>query len=684
LIQILEYFTLNKNIIFLRLFFLAAFLIIVVSSCNPTKYIPKDETLLDENHIIINNDSIRKSDILPFIKQKPNKRIFGVRFHLGLYDLSNIKKERWPHAWLRNIGEEPVIFDPYATAKTKDQIKTYLSSKGYFDGQVMETIMTVNRKSKVYYNIDVKPAYSIRNLVYEIADSGLSKIVYFDSINCLIIRGRPYDENILTAERARLERSIRDFGFYSFSGDNIYFRIDSTNGDRQVDIYYGVKKFLKFDQNNNQVFVPNAQYKVRNIYIYPDYIPKDVLAGGETYQHSLDTVEYKGFYFITNLKRQTIKYDVIIQALYLKPGAPFNVTNTERSQVHLMSFRTYRLVNIRYNEPERSQLQAEDVKVLDCIIQLTPMSPQSFSVELEGTNSGGNLGGALNFVYQNKNLLHGAEQFNLKLKGAYETFSRSSSGFTSSQEYGVETSLRLPRFLVPFLGKEGFTKNFNPTTIIQTAYNYQDLPVYTRTVANATFGYSWKDGDFRTHIINPLQLNLVKIPFIDRVYKDSVIQKSTYLINSYKDVLITGGNYSFIYNNQKLKKARDNWFIRFNFETAGNMLNLLKKLSNSDTITDPISKTSHYNILGQPFAQFLRTDIDIRYNRIINDISSIVYRGFFGIGVPYKNSLAMPFEKQYFEGGANGIRGWQVRSLGPGSYYPPSSTYVNQTGDIKL
>jgi outer membrane protein assembly factor BamA len=682
--QILKYFILNKNIISIKLFLLQVLVIIVVSSCNPTKYIPKDETLLDENHIIINTANIKRSEILPFIKQKPNKRIFGVRFHLGLYDLSNIKKERWPHNWLRNIGEEPVVFDSYATLKSKDQIKTYLASKGYFDGQVNDTIMTAKRKSRVYYNIDVNSPYTIRNLSYEIADTGLIKIIEFDSVNCLIERGKPYDADILQAERARLERSIRDMGFYSFSGENIYFNIDSTIGNRQVDILYGIKLFLKYDSNNNPVLVPNDQYTIRKIYIYPDFIPKEVLAGGDAYQRSLDTVEYKGYYFITNLKKQTIKYDVIIQALYLKPDATFNVTNTERSQTHLMAFKTYRLVNIRYYEPEKVQFQPDGTRSLDCIIQLTPMSPQSFSVELEGTNSGGNLGGALNFIYQNKNLLQGAEQFNLKLKGAYETFSQSRTGLTSSQEYGIESSLRLPQFLFPFLEKELFIKKYNPTTIIQTAYNYQNLPVYTRTVANATFGYIWKDGEFRTHMVNPLQLNLVKIPFIEHNYDSAVIQQSTYLKNSYKDVLIAGGSYSLIYNNQKLKKARDNWFVRFNLEAAGNLLYAIKKASRSGMITDSITGMSHYSILGQPFAQFVRADIDIRYHRIINDVSSMVYRGFFGIGVPYKNSVAMPFEKQYFEGGANGIRGWQVRSLGPGSYNPPPSTYVNQTGDIKL
>jgi outer membrane protein assembly factor BamA len=678
----LEYFTSNKNIKFLKLILFPAIFILVVSSCNPTKYVPKDESLLIENHVIINNDSVKKSEILPYIKQKPNKKIFGVRFHLGLYDLSNIKKDRWPHNWLRKIGEEPVIFDPFSTAKSKDQIKSYISSKGYFDGKVTETIETAHRKSKVYYNIDLKSTYTIRNLYYDIADTGLTKIVMFDTINCLIVRGKPYDATILQAERARLERNIRDMGFYNFSGENIFFNIDSTIGNRQVNIYYGVKKFLKFDSDNNPVLVPHSPYTVRNIYIYPDYFPKDVIAGGDEFQSSLDTIDYKGYFFITNLKRPNIKYELIIQALYVKPGNPFNVTNAERSQTHLMSFKTYRLVNIRYNELDESLSLPGEIRVLDCIIQLTPMSPQSFTVELEGTNSGGNLGGAINFLYQNKNLLHGAEQFNLKLKGAYEAFSQSKTGIMSTQQYGVETSLRLPGFFLPFIKMERFVKKYSPSTSIQAAYNYQNLPVYNRTVANATFGYLWKAGDYQTHIVNPFQLNLVRITYIDSLYNANVIQKSSYLINSYKDVLILGSTYSFIFDNQKLKKSKNNWLVRLNVEAAGNLLQVFKKLTNSKVISD--SLFNHYNIFGQPFAQFVRTDIDIRYHRIINDVSSLVYRGFFGIGIPYKNSLAMPFERQYFEGGANGIRAWQVRSLGPGSYAPPETKYINQTGDIKL
>jgi hypothetical protein len=651
-------------------------LILIVSSCNPTKYIPQDETLLDENHVIINKEGIRKSEIEPYIKQHPNKRIFGARFHLGLYNLSNLDKEKWPHSWLREIGEEPVVFDPYATAKSTEQIKSYVASKGFFDSDVMETIETANKKSKVYYNVDLKSPYTIRNLYYEIEDTTIRNYLYFDSINCLIERGKAYDVAVLTAERSRFERFIKNCGFYAFSGDHISFRVDSTIGNRQVNIYYGIKKFQKIDEFNRATQVLHSVYWVRNVYIFPDFVPKDALEGGDLYLKSLDTVYYKGYYFISTAEKPPIKYDLILQTLYVKPGAIYNVTNTEQTQSHLLSLKTFRLVNVFYREVNEAPENRIKDLTLDCNIQLTLLKQQSYKVDLEGTNSAGYIGGALNLIYQHKNLFHGAELFNLKLKGAFEGVKQQDT-LRSVQEYGIETSLRFPRFLLPFLEKESFIKKYNPTTTLLAAWNYQNMPYYERTIANATFGYNWNGKNYTSHIVNPVQMNLVNLLWIDPGWK-AWLDSSSYLASSYSDVLILGGGYSYIFNNQKIQKSKDYWFVRVNAETSGNMLGLVSKMAK-------LEKTGgSYNIFKQPYAQYVRVDMDARYNIIINDVSSMVYRTFIGAGIPYGNSKAIPFEKQYFGGGANGIRAWQVRTLGPGSYVPLDSGFLNQTADIKI
>jgi outer membrane protein assembly factor BamA len=667
----------NKNRSSLRYYIPFVSLFFFLSSCNPTKYIPEGETLLNNNHILVNREDIEKQDLAPYIKQLPNKRIFGARFHLGLYNLSDLSKEKWPHKWLREIGEEPVIYDPYSTTKSKDQIKSFIASKGYFDGLVEDTVKTEKQKSDVYYNVKLKPAYTIHNLIYEVADTNLQKLCFSDSVNCLIVRGKSYDVEILQQELKRFERYIKNRGFYGFSGDNIHFRVDSTIGNRQVDIYYTLRKFQEVDAFNRIKEVSHSIYKVRDIYIYPDFVPKEALEGGDEYFQTLDTVNYKGYYFVSPRTDSEIKYDVILQSLYLKPDAFYNVNDTEESQSHLLAMALYRLVNINFIEVGLDEDPDDLLKILDCNIQLTLLSKQSYKVELEGTNSAGNLGGAVNLIYQNRNLLHGGELFNMKLKAAYEAIAQDNRNIRSSQEYGIESSLKLPQFLLPFIEKEKFVKKYNPTTTILAAYNYQDIPSYTRTMANATFGYNWHAGNYQQHVVNPLQANYVNLRSIDSAYA-AEIESSSYLAYAYKDVLILGGSYSYIFNNQSIQKSRDYWFLRINAEASGNLLSAVKKITGAEKVD------SSYNFLGQPYAQYIRSDIDLRYNYFINDAASVVYRGFFGLGIPYGNSKAIPFEKQYFSGGANGIRAWQVRSLGPGSYQPPDSLFLNQTADVKI
>lgn len=652
---------------------------IFLFSCNPTKYVPDGETLLSDNHIKVTNEGVKPADLEPYLKQKPNKKIFGARFHLGLYNLSNIEKEKGINNWLRKVGEEPVIFDPFAATKSVSQIESYVSSKGYFDGKVSDTVETDKRQSSVYYKVNITTPYLIRNVTYEIADSNLRLLYTFDSINSVISRGKPYDVDVLQKERLRFERFVRDHGFYQFSTDYITFEVDSTVGNRQVDVKFVVRNFTGVDKSNNTVQVPHSIHRINKIYIYPDYVPRDVLEEGEAYFSNLDTTLYRGYYFISTDKKPEIKYDFIIQSLYLKPGATYNFTNTEQSQVHLRGSRVFRLVNILFNESTDPPDSQDMVRMIDCVIQLTLLPKQSYKVEVEGTNSGGSLGGAVNLIYQNKNLFHGAELFSMKLKAAYEALKQENSKLESTQDYGIETSLRLPDFLIPFFNKEEFVKKYNPTTTIVAAYNYQSMPFYNRTMANATFGYNWKAGSYQEHFVNPLQFNILKIPYIDATFKQQ-IEASSYLAYAYQDVLILGGTYSYIFNNQSIQKSKDYWFLRVNAETSGNFLNAVNKISNPDK-----PDTVAYNFLNQPFAQYIRTDVDLRYNYFINSASSMVYRGFFGIGVPYGNSKAIPFEKQYFGGGSNGIRGWQVRTLGPGSYVPDSTTtFLNQTADIKL
>ena len=380
----MEYFASNKNKkSFGRLLLIS---LTVLASCNPTKYVPQGESLLDRTYIEIDSDDVKKGELTPFIRQQPNKRIFGSRFHLGLYNWSNLEKFRFPHGWLRNIGEEPVIFDPFAADRSKEQLLLYLRSKGYFDAVVLDTVVTTKKKSKVYYNIDTSTPYIIRELSYDVEDPALLSIIEFDIQNCLIKKGSRYDFDDLAMERSRIERLIRDHGYYAFSNDFIHFLVNDTIGNNMVDVNISVRGAVSSDRSEGVRTIPHSKYSLRNVYVFPEFDPGEAMSAGSRYISSLDTILHNGYYFISPPGRPRVRFDLLEQNLLINPGLPFNVTRTERTHSRLVGLKTYRLVNINYNEPVQPQLPESGERYIDAVIQLTPFNQQSFTYLIEGTN----------------------------------------------------------------------------------------------------------------------------------------------------------------------------------------------------------------------------------------------------------------------------------------------------------
>ncbi len=381
--------------------------------------------------------------------------------------------------------------------------------------------------------------------------------------------------------------------------------------NHQVNVYYVVSRKSSLDSQGRIEYSNHRMYHIRDVYVFPEFDPKQALTNGEQYKLSFDTTYYKGIYYVSPPGRYLIKPEVLSQFLYVSPGALFSLTNTEQTQSRLADMKNHRLVNVTYVDAGTGVGKMSNEGLLDCIIQLTPMERQSFTVELEGTSTGGNIGGALNLIYQNKSLFRGAELFNLKLKGAYERLPKEVKGLQDTKEFGAEASIKLPRFLVPFKPKESFIRDHDPKTVLQGGFNYQQVPAYTRTIANVTLGYSWNGQRHISHNFNPLSFSFVKLPpgSIDSAFQ-KLIDKSAYLAYSYRNVLILGGNYNFVYNNQMIQKSKDYWNIRFAFDAAGNLLNMIYKLANASKDTSDLT----YHFLGQPFAQFLKGEIDASYH----------------------------------------------------------------------
>ncbi|MCD6596065.1 MAG: BamA/TamA family outer membrane protein [Bacteroidales bacterium] len=654
-------------------------LVFIFQSCSQTRYVPEGEYLLQKNKLKVDrNKDIDKSEMQSYIKQSTNNEILGVKLKLWLYNRSNIDKDLWIHKWLRKIGEEPVIFDKSLERKSVQQLKSYLNRRGYFDASINDTVLYKRKKALVRYQIQANDPSRIRNVIFDIQDPVLSPYILSDSSKFLLKSGDNYNVEVIDKERDRIETILKNSGFYNFNKGFVSFIADSTIGNKQIDITIVVNSMQKVDNPVYSSSKSFRKYKIRNVNFLMDYDPKAALETPTEYFANFDTIFYKGYSFSLKSKKPPLDYDVVLRSNYIIPGGLYKSYNTQQTKLHLGGLNMIKLVDIYYTNSPNISSPDTGIRSLDCHILLAPSKLQTYSIELEGTNSSGNFGASVNLIYQHRNLFRKAEVFNMKLKNSFESVHGEEGKNGRMVEVALGANIVFPRFLVPFLKKEGFVKKYNPKTSLFTAYSYQRRPDYTRTVATASFGYNWQVGNYISHIFTPIDLNIVKLPHIDSAFA-AHIDTTSYLAYSYKDAFIAGGNYSFILTNQTFRRKLDYYFLRINLSTSGNLINLANSLFNKN------ARSSGDSIFGIEYSQFFMWDVDLRYHKVVSENSSIVGRAFVGVGIPYGNSRALPFARQYYTGGANDIRAWQVRSLGPGSYILPDTTlFYNQTADMKI
>jgi len=663
-------------------------------SCSTTKYVGEDEYLLSKVSVKIDDKSISSSELKQNIKQEPNIKILGFwKFHLGLYNLSGKNKKKGINKWLQNIGEEPVIYEDFQTQRSKRQLEIYLKKKGYYDAIIEDTVIFRRKKARLKFNIISGVPYRFRHVydekselprnflspfqkLNEISDTSMIRqYLVTDSLNREINPGQNVDSDILGIERNRITKLMKNKGYFNFSKAYIHFMMDSVGKDHQMDVFVGLKK----PQDLNV----EKKYRIRSIVVNTEYDPKPLLMNDSAYLNMLDTLSHDACRFVYKNKLK-IKPDVILNSLGFQTGSLYDLSEVEQSYSKLQSLNQYKFVNIRFEVDTEAENEVEGS--LNCFIQLSPHKKQSYTVEVEGTNSSGNIGFAGKLNYQHRNLFRGAEVLDIRFSSATETLKSSDQGNFFSREYGGEVRLNTPKFLLPFLNANQFRRKYNPKSRLSLAYGFQKRPDYTREQADISFGYNWKSSRHLSH-----NFNLVELSFVDvRNLSDNFINSidNLYIENSFTDHVISTTRYSLVYNNQNLNRPSNYNYLRFSFELAGNTLSVLDQLFGRDEKNDyddkGVLEGTYYEFFGVRYAQYVKMDVDYRYNWHINKANTLVGRLFMGLGYAYGNLEVLPFEKSYFSGGANGIRAWQVRSLGPGSYSQDEATYPNNTADLKL
>jgi len=650
--------------------------LLILASCRSTKHVPEGEHLLSTCKIDIKGDALNEDDISSYVKQKPNKRVLRMKFYLGLYNLSSYKHNRFYNTWLQKIGEAPVLYDPLLTQRSVSQLQQYMQNKGYYNAQVTDSVHFTKRKAFLWYRISTGAPLRINNIRYQFEDTSLQSVIRKDSVNSLIRSGKIFDVDLLQKERDRIELFMRNNGYFYFTKDYVYYEADTVSAPGKANLSISFKKFVHKLPDNSLETVNHRKYKINQVNIYPNYESGKIFNANDSNQFN-DTIVSNNTFIIFN-RKPFVKRSVLLQSTFISPGDVFKLNNVEQTYNRFSSLKVYLLSNIRFSEGNNTA-DSSGYYPLNCNIDLVPASKQSHTAELEGTNSSGFLGAAANMKYQHKNLFGGAETFDLSFKAAFEWVKATySTQYDNTIELGAETSIRFPKMLF-FNQGINFVKKHNPQTDITLAYNFQRLPYYTETSVNISMGYRWRSGRYVQHLLTPVNINFVNLPFISDYFADSIIA-GTYLETSYQNHLVPVTSYTFIFNNQNLNKNNDFIFYRMNLQSAGFIIHSINKIFNENH-TD----TTVYHIFQTPYSQFLRADFDLRYNQIIDQNQRAVYRVYFGIGVPYGNSEALPFEQKFFSGGANSIRAWSPRTIGPGRYTETTALkYPNSTGDIKF
>lgn len=650
----------------------------VLASCSSTKYVPDGSYLLDEVHIHTDNKEVKPSNLSLYVRQNPNSKWFSLlKTQLYVYNWSGRDSTRWLNRTLRRMGDAPVIYSEEETERTGEEIAKAVQNMGYMGARVTPIRKIKKKKLKLTYEVTTGKPYKVRTLKYDIPDDKIKEYMRQDSAATLLGEGMSFDVNVLDAERQRITNNLLQNGYYKFNKEYISYTADTVRNTCLVDLTLHLSPYRQRSGDEPQ---RHRQYTINKVNFITDYnmLQSSALNSVEVN----DSLHYKGIpiYYKDKLY---LRPKVLASNLRIAPGSLYNEQDVQRTYSNFGRLQVLKYTNIRFFE-----VQQNDSAKLNAYVMLTKGKHQAVSFEVEGTNSAGDLGAAAAISFHNRNLFKGSEALMFKVRGAYESVSGLSNNLNQNYtELGAEATINFPRFLFPFLSND-FKQKIRATTEFGLQYNYQMRPEFTRIVASAGWSYKWGVQQQRSqHRIDLIDVNYLYMPWIDSGFKEDYLDKDeNYILRyNYEDRFIVRTGYSYIYNSagkalMNNSLMGNSYTIRLNFESAGNLLYALAKTGGIGKKND----NGEYTLLNIPFAQYLKGDFDFAKNWMIDNRNAIVFHVGAGIAVPYGNASIIPFEKRYFSGGANSVRGWSVRDLGPGSYDGDGKIFLNKTGDIKL
>ena len=619
---------------------------LLLIGCSSTKFIPNGQYLLEDVKIESADKGLDASTLQAYIRQKGNSKWFSLfKIPMATYSLAGRDSTKWLNRTLKHIGEQPVIFDSLQAQLSKKDLTTAMQNMGYMHARTEMNVKHRGHKVNVVYRLIPGEPYRISMVNYDIQDSLIKKLLYIykgrDAFKPSLKTGSRFTVDVLNEERRNLTTFLLNHGYYKFHKDFIQYSADSARNSHDINI---TLKLLPYRTANHSTDT-----------LHPCY--------------SIDTIRYHSG---DDDERLHLKKSVLKNATMIDVHAPYSADGLQQTYNKFARFQAVRYTNISFREHP-------DTTLLDCDIQISTNKPNSISFQPEGTNTAGDLGAAASLTWENRNLFHGSELFSVTVRGAYEAIT-GLEGYQNQNyvEYGLESKLKFPRFLAPFLSST-FKHRSLATSELSLSYNLQNRPEFHRRVFSAAWRYHWAEP--RHHIsyrVDLLDLNYIYMPWISATFKhdylDNASNRNAILRYNYEDLFIMKSGAGLTYNDGVNA-------VRANIEASGNILNGLSKAFRFKQ-----NAIGQYTLFNIAYAQYAKFDIDYTHLFLFDSRNTLAAHAEFGIAWPYGNSSVLPFEKRYFSGGANTVRGWGVRELGPGKYRGTDGRidFINHAGDVKL
>ena len=657
----------------IRLYAVLLPLLILLGSCSTTRVLSDNQTRLKSNVITIVNKNwhpeYQDTQLDNYIHQKANTYFIktkrgGWNPFIYVYNWTNGKGKGWDR-FVTKLGQAPVVFDPSLMEDSRENITTHLKYIGYYNSHVDTRAEIRKQQTVVDYRVTLGKMYPIKDIEYRVDDPGLAEEIYRDTVNSFIRRGMPLSEELLERETERSAAHIRNMGYYEFTKNYYFFDADTVSAPDSALLKVYVRNYTRNESPENAR--RHRRFYFGDVSIRPvsDNI-KYRASVSKKIPQILDTVRYENLTILYDTKRK-VRPSILYKMNRIEPGNTYSEWIVNNTYQRFANLRIYNNVSVELNKT--------DTNIVDCMIRLIPSKAHGYKINLEAsTNSTGLIGISPTLSYYNRNIFKGGEWLSLSVSGNFQ-FSVSNS--TRATEFGASAGLSFPTFV---LLPDRMFKNIIPRTDLDLTYNYQRRPEYTRNMIGASFGWSWSSQSNKYYFkVVPVQFNIVNLPVYSEAFMESLT--NPFVREAYKNHFEFGLGFDLQYSSDPSINPAGSFFkADFQFDLAGNLLSAFNKFM-------PVDSSGFRTIWSSPYSQFVRAELSLAYTWKFgkNNKQALAVRALGGAGLAYGNSTKMPFERLFWAGGSNSLRGWTARSVGPGSSEMDNTFSIpNQTGDMRL